>query len=395
MIRALVTFAALLLVVLAFVLDQPWLYGAAAVALVGTLGYLGRHFWIAYRQNTTTGPATNDAGPTEDSLEDLGIMDVRPQEGEGEEGAGSEQESSSSRPSAPEESSDGSSEPKDDEEWPESVLSEEERESMTGQGGISQRGHLDEHPVLGPFLESLRAAVGAQSVALLLQEEVALEYRIEAIASVQMDVQVEGTFSTQEPLLSAAMSQEPVTVHSVDDAARHDLRYYETVPAITQVALAPIVQPDSSTTVFLLVDATAEIDLGTSRVRNLLARFARTVALLLDVDAPVPGTGAATDELQEFIDAGEYVSREEADDEDGDAADVDEVDADEDGGGEGQDGGALDRRGVDEAAGGDAGEALAVVGVGALDGVEVVVREVRADLDECRAHERGEQCERE
>ena len=68
-----------------------------------------------------------------------------------------------------------------------------------------------------------------------------------------------GTFETQDPLLTATMSRQPVTVRSLNEIGRDDLRYYGTVPAITQVALAPVSRPNSSDSVFLLADATAEV----------------------------------------------------------------------------------------------------------------------------------------
>jgi hypothetical protein len=88
------------------------------------------------------------------------------------------------------------------------------------------------------------------------------------------------------------MSRQPVTVRRVEAAERADLSYYDgPPPAIEQMALAPVPQPDSASTVFLLADATSEEDLGTSRARSLLERFADTVALLRDAD-PVPAEAA-------------------------------------------------------------------------------------------------------
>lgn len=291
MIRALLAIVAVLVAVLAFIFDQPWLYGAAAVLLLGALGYLARHLWQAYRSQESS-PAGGDLrGDASD--EDLGIMDVRPQED-------AEEESDEAAPSIPEatvetaaaiEAEEGDDEPVDapgtddglEENWPESVMADEE---MGLSGGSSMPVHSHERPVLGPYLESLRAALGAQSVGLLVQEEVVLEYRIEALASVQPDVQHTGTFETQEPLLTATMSHQPVTVRSLDEMGREDLQYYGTVPAIAQVALAPVSRPNSSNTVFLLADATAEVDLGASQARSLLEHFADTIGLLLDADDP-------------------------------------------------------------------------------------------------------------
>jgi hypothetical protein len=296
MIRALVAIIAVLVVVLAFIFDQPWLYGAAAVLLVGALGYLAYHLWQAYRSQPPVPSGTEPLGDASD--EELGIMDVRPQEeadvDAGEDGPvpGSDATLHTDADASEEAEEEGASEAAGEDSadnWPESVMSDEE---MTTSG---LPVHSHERPVLGPYLESLRAALGAQSVGLLVQEEVVLEYRIEALASVQPDVQHTGTFETQEPLLTATMSRQPVTVRSLDDIGREDLQYYGTVPAITQVALAPVSRPNSSDTVFLLADATAEVDLGASQARSLLERFADTMGVLLDIDDPEGERGETTD----------------------------------------------------------------------------------------------------
>jgi len=310
MIRAFLAVLAALVVILAFVLDRAWLYGAAAASLVGVLGVLGRHFWQAYRRDTPTeAPPDGPNGP-EDSLEDFGIMEVREQEAPDE--PSREESPDRGTPSSADESARTDSpatEQGGDEtgsRWPDSTLSEAEKAALSGQSdGVPGRRHTDDRPVLGPYLESLRAALDATSACLLVQEEVVLEYRVEALASVEADVRYSGTFETREPLLSATMSRQPVTVQSIDPARRKDLGYYTTAPEITQVAVAPIEQPDSSATVFLLVDATEEVDLGTRPARSILEEFAGVGALLLDLGAPLTGDEAATEQLQSFVDAGE------------------------------------------------------------------------------------------
>jgi len=117
---------------------------------------------------------------------------------------------------------------------------------------------------------------------------VVLEYRIEASVSAEPGTQRSGTFETQAPLLTATMSRQPVTVRRMEAGDRTDLRYYDTPPAIEQVALAPVPQPDSAHTVFLLADATAEVDLGASRARSLLERFADTVEMLREKEEATP-----------------------------------------------------------------------------------------------------------
>jgi hypothetical protein len=305
MMRALLAVLAVLVVVLAFVLDRAWLYGAAATLLVGTLGSLGRYLWHSYRRGTAAQDPAEASPSADDSLEDLGIMNVQPRE--------EEQEDSGKQapdPAAVDAAGDGSAPPAAGEDagprgWPENTLSDADRAPIP-----NGPNYTDDRPVLGPFVEALRAALGATSACLLVQEEVALEYRIQALASAQSDVQRSGSFETTEPLLSASMSRQPVTVHSIDPSRRQDLGYYATPPEITQVALAPVARPDSSATVFLLADATTAVDLGAGAARSLLERFADLLPPLLDADRPAVGAGtptdegAATDQLQSFVDAG-------------------------------------------------------------------------------------------
>jgi len=319
MMRVLIALVAVLVAVLAVVLDQPWLYGAAAVVLAGALGYLALHFWSTYTTRSSGASAASSA--VDDSLEALGIMEVRPQEdgAAADEGPDDDSEDpAGSSASAPDVENGGDmEEPVTDgaameaiaeeepveataDEWLAGVMSEAD---MDMSAGASTPVHSHERPVLGPFLESLRAAIGAQSVGVFVQEEVTLEYQIEALASVQPDVRHTGMFETREPLLTATMSRQPVTVRSLDDAGRDDLAYYGTVPAITQVAVAPVSRPETSDTVFLLADATAEVDLGASQVRSLLTHFAETVALLLDAgDAGVERGGARAAEVSDAPD---------------------------------------------------------------------------------------------
>ncbi len=284
MLRVLLVLVAVLVAVLAFVFDQPWLYAGAAVPLVGALVLLGRHFWTA---SQTVESQSDPADSGEDSLEDLGIMDVRPQDREGgangTSGSGGASESpateAASTPADPNQEGEFASE----EEWIKEYREELEAAQSAADSAYAGTPQFEDRPVLGPLLESLRAAIGARTVCLLVQEEVALDYQIAALVSEQPDVQRDGSFETQSPLLSATMSRQPVTVRSVDETGRADLHYYETLPEIVQVAVAPLNRSNTSASVFLLADATADADLDTSQSRSLLERYADTVGLVLDV----------------------------------------------------------------------------------------------------------------
>ena len=279
MIRILLVLVAVLIAVLAFVFNQPWLYAAAGVPLVGALGLLGRQLWGAYRRETNQ-QSTPPANPP---LEDLGIMDVRPHDRQGGSNGSSPSEAeappaSEEMSATPEHHTEPASASSPDAQT--ATAAEADPDTTTRPAPETTTAETGEQPVLGPFLESLRAALGAQTVCLLVQEDVILEYRIAACASVESGAQRNGTFETQSPLLTATMSRQPVTVRPVKGDDRADLGYYDTPPSIEQMALAPVPQPNAATTAFLLADATANTDLGTSQARSLLERYAETVEML-------------------------------------------------------------------------------------------------------------------
>jgi hypothetical protein len=292
MIRFLLVLVAVLIAVLALVLDRPWLYAAAGVPLLGALGLLGQQLWEAYQRREGAPTAPSDTPP----LEDLGIMDVRPHDRQGGSNGSS---ASGAEPSvAP---AGTQSDPAPEGADGAASVSATDPESETATQTVAEAApdvDADEQPVLGPFLESLRAALGARTVGLLVQEEVILEYRIEACASTEPGPQNGSVFETQSPLLTATMSRQSVTVRRMNAEDRADLGYYETAPAIEQVALAPVPESNSASTVFLLADATAEVDLEASGARSLLERFADTIEMLRDADP-----AASDSEEEAFVEA--------------------------------------------------------------------------------------------
>jgi len=288
MLRVALVALAVLVAVIAYLLGRPWLYAGAALPLGALLGLLGWRFWTAY-QNDAQMPGSDSEDP--EPLESHGIVDVRPQ--------------TQAASGEPDEATDGATRretgnptprPKSASTGPEAARAVPDE----GDDGSSVTGpHATEAPVLSPLLESLRAALEAETVCLLAQEEVVLEYRIEALTSTRTSTRTDGTFETRNPLLTATMSRQPVTVRSVEADTIDDLGYYEDAPDLRQVAVAPVPRPDDSTTIFLLADATDEANLGTSRARSLLEHYAETVPLLLgtttapttDTDATPPTAG--------------------------------------------------------------------------------------------------------
>ena len=296
MLRLLLVVLAVLVAGLAVLFEHPWLYMATGAILAGGLGLLGWWIWTVYLK-TEDARASSDTSDI--ALDEVGIVDIHP--------AGIPQDDAASSPDAPAPSPDSSSQAR----RPASEASASQAppsEAPAPETPISQARPIPddsvattyERPVLDPLLEALRAAVDARTVALLAQEHVALTYRIEALASTHADIRHQGAFDTQTPLVTATMSRDDITLRSLSHSqiAVEDLGYYTAPPAVDHLAVAPLPQPDSSTTTFLLLDAAAPADLGTKRARTLLKRFTKTVALLYDLDRtpPAPSEASGADE---------------------------------------------------------------------------------------------------
>lgn len=286
MVRYLLVLLAVLVAVLAFLFDRSWLWIGAGVIFAGGVGLVAWRLWTAFWTDGDISPRpSTQSEASDESLEDLGIVDIRPQEDtatkstapsgrDGGERAGSRSESKGAESS---EDHPATNAPSDSTQ----SASNETRET-TPTGPVV----TDDALVLGPLLLSLRAALEAQTVCLLVQEEVALTYRIEALASIRPGARTAGTFDTQTPLVTASMSRHSVTMRTLAETelAIEDLGYYEAPPNIDHLAVAPLPRPDEPSTTFLLADATKGTDLGARWAQNLIEHFAETVDLLLSRD---------------------------------------------------------------------------------------------------------------
>lgn len=320
MLRSLLTLLAVLVTGLAVLFERPWLYVVTGLIVIGGLGLLGWWLWTAYAGDNPNrprpSPDTTDADP---SLEDFGIVDIKPENAEGEPSPADAQEASPSHPGRAS-----------------TAASADAPESRSNSSSASRSGTpptpassppstdaspADEAPILSPLLESLRSAIDARTVCLLIQEDVALTYRIEAIASSHPSVQTSGTFDTQTPLLTATMSRETVTLRPLaeEKLAIEDLRYYDDPPPVDHLAAAPVSRPETSSTTFLLADGPADANLGRSESRSLLKHFAETVALLLSKESSsaAPSDSPSTDESVNGQDAASASPAESSGDGDG------------------------------------------------------------------------------
>lgn len=317
MFRVFLVLLAVLLAVLAFVFGRPWLYVGASVPLLWTLGLVGWRAWTQYQSHERRDTVRPTEPESEDDLEAFGIMDVRPKDAEAPDAAASAEAGDEAKegraspaadPAPAQPTRDAtppipSSNPAADHPAVASPDPDAEDESPpdpdapNAEEAAPPAGAGPEASALSALLESARAALNAHTVCLLVQDDVALEYRVESCASRASDVQTSGVFETQTPLLSARRARQPVTVQALDDATRAALGYYRTRPSgLAQMAVAPVQRPDDPSTTFLLADATDDTDLATPRARRLLEHYAETVDLLQDDDAAHPSDDGAARE---------------------------------------------------------------------------------------------------
>lgn len=138
--------------------------------------------------------------------------------------------------------------------------------------------------VLTPYLQSLQAAVGANTICLLKQDEIALKYHIVAIVSKNGYARSQGYFTTRVPLLTPAISRRPVLTFRVGEKGipTANLGYYIEPIAVKQIAVTDVPQLSTVASYFLLADTMEESGLGATRQHALLAQFARVLGAVLD-----------------------------------------------------------------------------------------------------------------
>jgi hypothetical protein len=287
MIRILFSVLAVVVAVLAVVLDQPLLYVAAGVllliAFIALLSAMRRRHREAQPLYTKPSP--------EEELKSLGIMEIRPKDPALKTSRdGNGQAEGEARPAA--------ALPPDAEPPPREMPPREMKEYGTASGDEAGPGPVaaaEARPVarsprdprdgavLEPYLQALRAAIGARVVCLLKQEDIQPEYDVVMLVSADRTRRGR-TFSAREPLLTAGMTQHPVTVRHVGEGGMPaaSLGYTRTPDAVRQIAVAPVPRQDDIEAYFLVADTTEDDALSDASSRTLMAQFARLLATLLD-----------------------------------------------------------------------------------------------------------------
>ena len=138
--------------------------------------------------------------------------------------------------------------------------------------------------VLAPYLQSLRAAIGAQTVCLLKQEDIEPHYQIEAIVSQNAYARSGGHFTAREPLFQSAGRQDvvvmPVGRGGLDPAS---LGYYREPIKVKHVAVAAVPSSDGSAVHILLADSMNDDDLNESYRRSILVQYSGVLRSILDM----------------------------------------------------------------------------------------------------------------
>lgn len=247
-------------ILLGFVLEKPWLYAAGAVLLLLLLA-LALSSWL--RRHRKKAPVFVPPPPPtspEEELRSLGILEIRPRP------------RTAPPVNAPRET-----------ESPPSPPSPKPASAPLEAPPVPLTGVVERDPVLTPLLESLRAALEAQTVALLVQEDVALEYRILAISSTVSSVRQAGTFRSSVPLLVPTMVERSVTVREMTPELYKALGYYgETPPKVAELALAPIPYSREGALYFLVADADASGRFDQLLAHTLLVEFGQLLVALLE-----------------------------------------------------------------------------------------------------------------
>lgn len=302
MLRIFFLLLAVISAVLAVILDMPWLF-AVAGALALTLLVV----WLMQRRkrNAPMAPSTGAPAPgsREQELAALGISEVRAR------GAGdpasrtlpAEGDRPPERPATQRASTSASG--------PESASEKEPsdgvRPAAVQRMGTRRKTHgtaLGEDrfsAIVSPYLQSLRASIGAQTVCLLKQEDIEPHYQIEAIVSLNSYARSGGNFTAREPLLTET-SQPDVSVYDVGNGGLDpaSLGYYREAIKVRQVAIAAVPPSGDAASYFLLADSMNETDLREPYRQGLLTQFAGLLRAILDMI-----------ELEEKLDASGDVAR--------------------------------------------------------------------------------------
>lgn len=305
MIRVLFMIVAVVAAILAVLLEMPLLFVASGLALLVSVVLIVlklRRRRASHQQSATTYAKSKEA--SEGDLNALGILEIKPRQ------KGSETPATSAEPKA--ETVSNASEPPDSSEpvpessktatstappstpaaenngsrsrvGPQATLTIKER-SQTVRASVDEEGEGINKDVLVPYLQSMRAALEAQTICLLKQADESLHYHIEAVVSLNAYARTGGDFATKVPLIQTRDSKSAVDVRRVanDDFPAGNLGYYRESIAVRQLAVSAVPRPSATSSYFLLADSMREGHFDEPRRRTLVNHFARLLGAILD-----------------------------------------------------------------------------------------------------------------
>lgn len=299
MIRILFIILAVVAAILALLMNEPLLYALAGAFLLAAVvliiaGLRRRHKRHRKAQEGHARPERPAAPPADEELSSLGILEIRPK--------GQTRPAPPAAPEAEEKAAPAKMRPIAEREPVEKPAPGPETNGVRHVPAASRVSVKEKSPsvqavdtetehtyagIVGPYLQALRAALDAQTVCLLRQEALALQYHIEAIVSQNAYARSGGDFTTTVPLLNASEARRAVTVRRVSEHGmpQSNLGYYRDTISVRQIAMAPVLRPGDPTIHFLLADTMQEGALGTPHRRTLLAEFARLLGTIMDLPA--------------------------------------------------------------------------------------------------------------
>lgn len=333
-------------VTLAVLLQNIWLYAAGGVALLLLLVLLVGYLWRRFSRDDSDYPSSYEEAPSQPSLEDLGITEIRPKnknapaptERPRGENRNSDEKDSSSSSGEPAKSStleaggglestgparetvssggevnvstaarrarstesNGSTATESDERVDEPRAAESDPDDGSPEDGgpagaedPSIHAHTESRPlgldaaeIVRPHLEALRASIHAQTVCLIGLQGESEGYRVEASLSRSPSVATGTVIEADRHFLRSVAPDEPVTILVAEGEGPtfEDLGYYGDDVPVGQVAVSPV-RTERGVVAYLLADRPKDAPAVPASHYRLLARSAELLGHMIDVRA--------------------------------------------------------------------------------------------------------------
>jgi hypothetical protein len=290
MLRILLLLLALISAVLAVILEMPWVLGLAGALVLALIvvWIVGARKKNKKRQAKPEAPAGGAAPERE--LAALGISDIRPKgvtkTSRSESQSVVPAESTPDRPTKPERPAEEKAQAPPakpaDGVRPATV---QRLSTRRRQGNFSTTDDDRFAQIIGPYLQSVRASTGAQTIVLLKHDDIEPHYSIEAIVSQNSYARSSGHYHTKQPYI-ASTTHERVIIRNAngDDAFDSSmLGYYREPIAVRQIAVVPVPASSASTSYLFVADTMNDGELSEPYRQSLLMQFAELLRSILDM----------------------------------------------------------------------------------------------------------------